>query len=224
MLDVEHVRLFVDESIRLRCSWEKIKLQGGEPTLHPEIETILELLGKYRSFQMKAVKESNLDIPTCAYTLFTNGTHGDVLNSFPKWFNVINSNMKKTKLWKIFQSVNVAPIDLEEYRNQDGSIFDMGCHRVTTCGPGMGTNGLYYPCMVAYHVDRVFKLNTGIVSLEEYLNMPDDELRKRVLRKCCAYCGFFKYPRDITAKQQISPSWQKAFEEFRDEPDEPLML
>ncbi len=47
-MTVSQVARFVDESLALNWEWERIRLLGGEPTLHPHLEEIVGHLMRYR--------------------------------------------------------------------------------------------------------------------------------------------------------------------------------
>ena len=47
-MTVDQVQAFVDESLELGWKWEMISLLGGEPTMHPDFQEILEVLNEYR--------------------------------------------------------------------------------------------------------------------------------------------------------------------------------
>lgn len=219
MMPLEYIEEFVDDSIRLNWYWEKIKIQGGEPTLHPQLKDIIEIIGRYKSFQEKALLSSTFSLKKCRFYGFTNGTNKiDV----PEWFEMMNTRTIETKVWKQFQTANVAPVDIPEYANLDKTIYRRGCCRMRNCGPGIGCNGLYYPCMTMYHVDRVFNLGVGVKGLETFLKSDDRKLRD-MLEKTCGLCGFFKYPRDIASEQAISPTWETAIDKYNSEPPKLFM-
>ncbi|MBU1147432.1 MAG: radical SAM protein, partial [Candidatus Omnitrophica bacterium] len=47
-MTVEQIKKFIKESIDNNIKWEKMRLMGGEPTLHPDILEIVQLLIDYR--------------------------------------------------------------------------------------------------------------------------------------------------------------------------------
>jgi len=214
-ISLKHVEKFIEDAISLKCCWDTIKLTGGEPTLHPQFKEIVFLLDKYRLFNRSSIKKSGLRIPVCQFKLLTNGTNSEFTKGLPKWLKLQNQNSIPNKIWNIFESFNVSPIDTPEYKDIDKKVFRQLCSRVTKCGGcALGADGLYYSCEVSYHVDRVFDLKTGVTTLKQLLDATDNEARDR-LAKCCMYCGYFKYPRDVVTKQVVSPSWKKAIEKKR---------
>lgn len=47
-MTLDQVRLFVRESLDLRWEWERIRVLGGEPTIHPRFKDIVEVVMTYR--------------------------------------------------------------------------------------------------------------------------------------------------------------------------------
>jgi len=194
------IKKFVKESIALSRRWKKIKLFGGEPTLHPQFFKVIQILKKY--------KKSN---PYCNFQLLTNGTGKKVksrLLRVPKWISIINSTEKgMVHKLKPFESYNIAPIDLKKYNN---SNFSKGCWRIETCGICLGPSG-YYVCAPAYHTDRVLGLDVGIKKLNG-LRSPTFKNQLNIL---CRYCGLYKEPRDYVSEEKMSPFWIKAYEKYK---------
>lgn len=207
----------MDDAIRLKTRFELFKLYGGEPVLHPQIGAVCEIIDQYRQFHLNCVKQSPFKENRCKFVCDTNGCPSSmklIEEKLPKWFSLQNADTLNTKIWKIFTSVNVAPIDTPEYRNED-KLFREGCQMTTVCGGvSLHCNEQFYPCPVAGHIDRVFKLNTGVPDLQTFL-MGGPNAYREVFQKTCRYCGWFKYPREIVDEQQISPSWEKAIQDHK---------
>jgi len=198
-VSVEQIERLIGESLELGWPWDRIGLSGGEPTLHPEILKIVECLGRYRSYN-----------PACTVTVVTNG-FGDkvqsVLSRLPAWVRIRNSG--KLSIAQDFESYNVAPIDLAEYRNED---FTRGCHLAELCGMGFTRHG-FYACGPGASVDRVFDFDIGLKSLSLVTNR---SLRQQ-LGRVCRYCGHYKqnHGAPTTREQVISASWERALEHYR---------
>jgi MoaA/NifB/PqqE/SkfB family radical SAM enzyme len=210
-LPVEKVEEFVNASIRLKHSWDKIKCTGGEAAIHPYLHKIVNILGEYRKWHSK-----------CDIAVLTNGTEysSNRVQGLPDWCRIQSQDTLDNKSWEIFESAHVAPIDLPDYQNIDEAVFRQGCCRITICGGcTVGTNGLYYPCNILYHINRVFDLGLGLKSLDDYLSASDEELRD-MLKPGCRLCGYFKYPRDTVGKQVTSPTWEKAFSKYKSSHEE----
>lgn len=198
----EQVEHFIDETITENWKWVRIGLLGGEPTLHPQLFDILEILKRYKDFN-----------PSCSISLVTNGygkTIEAILSRLPEWLKVRNTS-KNSSLHE-FSGYNIAPIDLEEYRQAD---FSRGCFQTEICGIGMTKYG-YYPCSPGADIDRVFGFNIGIKNLS---SLNDRELRKQ-LKVLCAYCGHYRDnfgERKIT-NEIITRSWENAYRNYKKSP------
>jgi len=200
-MSVEQLSKFVKESIDMHWKWREIKLVGGEPTMHPQFGHVLEALTPYRKMY-----------PDCMVRVVTNG-FGEhvrgVLSSLPDWVTVDNSG--KTSNENRFQSYNVAPIDIDKFRNDD---FSRGCFFMEYCGMALSRNG-YYCCAAGASVDRVFGFDIGLKSLSTVTIMT----LKDQLTRLCRYCGHYKYnyKEEWVTAAEISPSWRDAFERYRKE-------
>ncbi len=192
-LTLEHIERFIAESIQDGRKWQRIRVLGGEPTLHPEIIGILEALLAYkRNFYPKA-----------RITLVTNG-HGArvaaVLARIPD--GIIIENTSKTGGPQTFDTFNVAPIDLPKYANAD---FTRACPYPHYCGVGLTPHG-YYPCAIGGGIDRVFGFGVGRMALP-----PDDETFRAELDLLCRHCGHFKWDGEKADTAVISESWREAY-------------
>ena len=200
-MSLEQLSKFVKESVDTRWRWRKIQLMGGEPTMHPQLGHILEILAPYKKMH-----------PECMVTVVSNG-YGEhvrgVLSSLPEWVTVDNSG--KTSNQNSFQSYNVAPIDIDRLRDAD---FSRGCFVIEYCGLALTRNG-YYCCGAGAAVDRVFGFDIGLKSLPSVT----DRTLKNQLTRLCRYCGHYKYNynEEEVSTEEISPSWRGAFERYRKE-------
>jgi len=188
-MTIEQIQDFIKQSIEKNIKWRKISLVGGEPLVHPNIFEIINLILDYKNHFSRKTK----------ICLVTNGILEEELNKVPKDVIIINSN-KKTVVNK-FSSFNIAPIDLDEYKNKD---FRNGCQILKYCGMGLNMYG-YYPCAVAGGIDRVFKLNKGRKSIPDKSDLMLDELDT-----FCKLCGHFK-KHDNVISSKMSQTWERAY-------------
>lgn len=196
-MSVEQIEKFIKESKDQERRWELIRILGGEPTLHPQVMDILELLLAY-----KRNYSSNTDIH-----FYTNGLGSKVngvLATIPEEIRIINS--KKTSVAQRFYSINVAPADEQVYKELN---YLNGCHVTTFCGMGLTRYG-YYQCEVAGSIDRVFGLDIGRKELP-----PSTDQMFDLFEVFCQYCGYFKHENARTDEEVISPTWRKAYETYQ---------
>jgi hypothetical protein len=205
-MTVAQIEKFVKESIDKDIRWKLVSLLGGEPTLHPDILTILSILLDYKK------KYS----PDMMLRVETNGT-GDfvknVLTKLPPEIVILNSN--KGPMGYLHTTFNVAPIDTILYKLSD---FSNGCYIIKYCGTGLTRYG-YYCCAIAGSIDRVFGFDMG----RKTLPGKDDSMVDQ-LNKFCRLCGHFKVNekyREINFKINeknskiiLSPTWKKAYKEY----------
>jgi len=190
------IESFLAESVARGIPWERIRLLGGEPTLHPALPTILAMLLNYKSFHRK-----DLRIVLC-----TNGSGprvNKVLSTLPPGVEV--KSTAKGGRQRLFRPFNIAPIDNVLYRFAD---FRAGCRILSDCGLGLTPTG-YYPCAVAGAIDRVFGFGLG----RRHLPEPEDDMRAEI-SVFCRYCGHFGFLWP-TRRQKMSPSWERAYDAYR---------
>jgi hypothetical protein len=142
-----------------------VKLLGGEPTMHPYIDEIIDLLLEY--FHVGIV---------------TNGT--------TKWKNKRNIWCEDTDKTPhenpMFYTTFDAPIDDPEYEGQD---YSLGCRTAEHCGNCVTVDG-HYPCNVGGTIDRLLFDGTHAGTL---LEVNSHGYRKKFFEKMCQYCGVFKF-------------------------------
>ena len=62
------------------------------------------------------------------------------------------------------------------------------------------------------NVDRVFGFDIGI----KKLSLVSEEALRKQMNILCKYCGWFRLPQGgIVLTEKISPSWKRAFIEYR---------
>jgi hypothetical protein len=194
-MSVEQIAKFIEQSIKTRKRWYKIRVLGGEPTLHPDWLVILERLRKYRDGYS----------PYTTIELVTNG-YGPVVTNrlplIPADIEIVNT-AKTTPLQPDFCTYAVAPCDLPEYQDAD---YATGCIIPEICGMALTRYG-YYTCGAGASVDRVFGMGLGILNLADVTKKQLLQTRTRL----CRYCGHFK---SSNTDLHISHSWQNAYEAY----------
>jgi len=204
-MPVAMVTAFVVDSMEKGKRWRRIRVLGGEPTLHPEFHDVIDVLLGYRAFA-----------PDCIVEVVTNG-HGPkvqaALERLPDEVWVENSR-KVGDVQPMFRPFSAAPIDDPSHRGAD---FSNGCAIIRDCGMGLSPGG-YYPCAVAAGIDRVAGIGLGQSALPD----EDDDMLE-ALQELCSLCGRFKdghrLPdalREPLTHEVVSPTWRKLYGDYRE--------
>jgi hypothetical protein len=199
-MTLEQIGRFVADSVARGIRWERIRLLGGEPTLHPELPAILDALRAYRDLHSH---DTRLEIAT-------NG-HGPRVRAVLARLApdvVVIDTAKRSPVQPHFKSFNVAPQDLRAYRHAD---YRNGCWIIETCGFGLGPYG-FYPCAIAAGIDRVAGFDAGRKTLPS-----DEDDMADLLDRFCRLCGHFKQERERTIDgPQSSRSWEALYRAYRE--------
>jgi hypothetical protein len=206
----EQIEKFIRECVDRNKHFEEIDLEGGEPTLHPQLHDIVSLILNYRDRWAHRTEVK----------VMTNG-HGpevaEALSRLPRARVDIQNSRKSSSVNHC--PFNVAPCDVEEFR---GQALPHGCYLVELYGLGLTRHG-YYPHPICAGIDRVFGFDLGRKSLP----LPDDQLDDQ-LAKLCRLCGFYHHslrlrsggdaPRGFDIKRGWqSASWRTAYENYREQ-------
>lgn len=194
-MTLDQMQAFIDQSTTCGTRWERIRLLGGEPALHPQLMEMLELLLGYR----------NTHNPDVEIEVSTNGAGPKVrrvLAQIPKQVSIRNS-FKDAGI-DPFAPFNMAPQDSLLYANAD---YTNGCSVLEDCGMGYTPLG-YYPCAIAGGIDRIFGLGTGREDIPS-----SDDLMLDQLDTFCRLCGMFKASA-LTHGEKVSASWSRAYEAY----------
>ena len=139
-MELADISRFVVESLDANWTWDRISILGGEPTLHPDFVTIIEL-----------IKEKLLDVSSSGTTLkvVSNGYTKNsrrTLEYIERRFGirVDRKSFKRGKEIEYFSEFNDAPLDDPA---SDGFDFSKGCWVMEYCGIGMNSKG-FYACAV----------------------------------------------------------------------------
>jgi uncharacterized radical SAM superfamily Fe-S cluster-containing enzyme len=199
----EQIDEFLKTSRRKRIEWKRIRIMGGEPMLHPDIQEILHSFEKYAN-----------DNPSVEIEIYTNGVKKVQDLMIPDAIK-IHSTGKDSAINTQFEPYNLAPRDLLGNRED----YDKGCWITSFCGMGLNKYG-YYPCAAGAAIDRVFGFDIG----KHQIPGSEKEFSEIKLR-LCPYCGHFLghggYVRpperiSISNLQPMTKTWTRAYSDFRD--------
>jgi hypothetical protein len=186
------IAAFINESLAAGIRWERVRLLGGEPTLHRQFFTIIEKLDAYR-------RRHN---PGMRLVVCTHGTGARVRSALARLPDtVVVKNTFKQSRPPLFRPFNRAPIDSPWHRFSD---FASGCRIISECGLGLTPLG-YYTCAVAGGIDRVFGFGLG----RRALPGPSDSLIDQ-REAFCPLCGHFGFSCP-TRRTKVSPTWERAY-------------
>ncbi len=195
---VEQIQRFIDESVNQNRKWKQISLEGGEPTLHPQI---LEIVRALLEFKKGFSPGTNIVLATNGYGLRAKETvsvlSGDI---------TVHNSKKKSVIRSEFDAFNIAPLDLAKYRRHK---FLNGCYIPSFYGIGLTRFG-YYPCSIAGGIDRVFGLDLGLKQLPR----PGDQML-HLRQAFCRFCGHYIRFNKAGGREQVSQSWKDAYEKYR---------
>ncbi len=195
-MSVAQIENFIKESVANNHKWERIRITGGEPTLHPQLFEILQLLLQYKKiFSLN----TRLSLVTNGF-----GEHIDsVLSRIPKEIE-INNTAKKSE-FQNFHPFNFAPQDSWFYKLAD---YSNGCWVMSECGMGLTSEG-YYHCVVAGGIDRIFGFNVARKRLPAYEDAMEEQLRI-----FCRFCGHFRRGVHPVTRETMSPAWETAYRDY----------
>ena len=201
-MPVSTIETFIRESVEKNLKWKRIRILGGEPTLHSRFFDIIDRLREYRSVHNPAVR-------LVLGTNYFGEKVLDVLDKLPG--DIIIKSTLKTSRVHLFRPFNVAPVDAWFNRFSD---YSTGCRIIADCGLGLTPSG-YYMCAVAGGIDRIFQYHLG----RDNLPKPSDTMKDQ-MSAFCRVCGHFGFQWPVK-KEKMSRSWKDAYARFKNASDSP---
>lgn len=195
-VSVDQIKKLLDQLLEMDRPFHDIRILGGEPTLHPHLHEILDLLYEYKN-----------KVEGCVVTLWSHGYGKKVqhnLTLLPDWLEVQISPKMPRVGGEGFEAFLAAPID---YKDQHDENYAKGCTYIGAgkCGVGFTPYGIY-ACPVQGAIDRLINLDIGIKDASEI----STETFIMQCEKLCGYCGHYLSDNDIRVPvDTISPAWQE---------------
>jgi len=195
LVNLDTIKNLINESIERQYVWKGIRLLGGEPTLHPDFLSVLDLLRDYRERYQPKLR---ITVVSNGYSERTKA----ILCKIPH--DIFIENTSKTSSQQIdFAPFNNAPQDYTEHANSD---FRNGCWITEGLGIGLTPQGYYY-CAIAGGIDRIYGFGLGRKSIPDIL----DPMHEQFIQ-LCALCGHFCiHTPTATPADGTSTSWQNAY-------------
>jgi hypothetical protein len=199
------VARFVDESLELDWEWERIRLLGGEPTLHPQFQEMVLELVRYRE-----------RFPKVFLQVLTNGIgraakYKQLSRDLRFSLHAEQKVKGETPVW--FTNTRIVPID------RDPTITELppcGIFGPRGCGIGLTRHG-YFLDGAGASIARVAGYDIGVMHLRE-VTMEAMLAQAKVL---CHRCGHWRPVDSPTTAPKVTETgevtgkfWQETLEMY----------
>jgi len=194
-MPVSQIEAFLQQSVEEKIAWRRIRLLGGEPTLHSRFFDIIDLLTDYQHVHNPSVK-------LVIGTNYFGKQVQQVLENLPDTI-FIKSTLKSSRM-NLFKPFNLAPVDTWYNRFSD---YSCGCRIIEDCGLGVTPSG-YYMCAIAGGIDRIFQYSMGRKTIPDEADDLSDQMKA-----FCRLCGHFGFQWP-TRRTRLSKTWRLAYDQI----------
>lgn len=196
-MTVDQIQKFIDQSISCSYPWERIKLIGGEPTVHPQFDDMVKLLYDYKK---KHNPTLDLRVTSNGTTKYTMQKLQKVNENYPEI--IVENSGKENNFISGFSLIHVAPCDMYAYKNHKYK----GCWISEECGIGLNFLG-FHSCSVGGSIARLFNYEIAIKNVED-INV---DLLMNTYDSLCSLCGMYHNIKvdDNNIETIMSPTWEE---------------
>lgn len=203
-MSINQIEKFIDMSNSNAKEWGRIRILGGEPFLHPDIDNIIQLFDQYKK---ELAHKTKIEVVTNGYGRIVK----QAIIKVPKTIEVKNTR-KIERYQKKFEAFNLAPKDKGYHKFTD---FSNACWVTSYCGINLNPYG-YYLCGAGGSIDRVIGKDIG---LKEFpISQTEFHIQAKEL---CKYCGHFSnrqflpvMKRKPVIGEPKSKSWQDIYDNY----------
>jgi hypothetical protein len=228
-MSLEAFKKYVDIIEPLITKTSGLRIMGGEPTLHPQLFEMLEILAARIRPKMSwginicsnGVGDQVNEVLNKIRAKYTSHTiYSDLEMNlsvrFPteEQFLIIESKKKAMDAYvkrhaNIYQAVQDVYPDLKDYSED--------CFVLKNCGYGITPKGIFI-CSTIPYIATIMKLPGGLD------HFPSEEEEKEQKRMYCKYCAMASTRKEFAFKSRkipqelISPTYERALKAWDDEP------
>lgn len=201
-LEPEDIYFFLDDLVEHNHKLDLITLHGGEPILTPYFEDIVKLLCEYRKgtgCELWLLSNNSTELIRTK-TKYIREKYGIALGISEKQQTNRDANGNQI----MYVPVNESPDDL-------GLPYTLGCFQSSQCGICYNKQG-YFPCSPMAAASRVFDYSSMGHSI---LDVTEEACNEKFAQHC-KHCGFAMPDRRRVFDQVNTPTWEKAFADYRE--------
>lgn len=200
-LTPEQFAHMLSESARVNYPWARMVLTGGEPSMHPKISDMIDVMMDYKH-------SHNPNMYACVCTYHHPRFFHKLEEAKVKHPDLVIQDTQKEKPRIHRYATYVAPIDDPRY-GPDHPYN--GCHHGGhLCGLCYDYQG-FHACVCGAAISKVFGFDIAIKNIED-LNR-DNFMRQ--YQTLCARCGYYKPARAHGTREPMSAVWKKAVAEYK---------